>query len=81
MGIAVRPTLRGVDEELAWTDSLGGWIDQTRQLLGNPVNHIEIDLKELPRLLARKGPSVWKDAAREGLVVAGSPLAELTAGA
>ena len=74
--LAVRPDLRP-DEEDGWTDSLGAWIDQATRVLGNPVNHIEVDLEELPGLLTRRGPSVWKDAAREGLVIVGSPLVEL----
>lgn len=75
--LAVRPALRDAAEELAWTASLGEWIDRARYLLGSPVNHIEVDLQELPGLLSRKGSSVWKEAAREGLVIAGTELAEL----
>lgn len=60
-----------------WTDSIGQWADQATRALGNPVNLIEAAAEEVPALLARGGRSVWSDAAREGIVVAGSALNEL----
>lgn len=75
--LAVRPALQAHEAD-RWTDSLGKWVSEASRALGNPVNHIEIDLEKLPRRLARKGPSVWQDIVREGLVIAGLPLGELT---
>jgi predicted nucleotidyltransferase len=74
--LAVRPSgqARGVDE---WTDSLGRWVDQASRAIGNPVNLIEAAAEEMPILLKRKGPTVWRDAAEEGVVLVGSPLADL----
>lgn len=71
--LAVRPA--GATDE--WTDSLGRWVDQATRALGSPVNLIEVAAEELPALLARSGPSVWKDAASQGIVIAGVALTEL----
>lgn len=74
--LAVRPAgLVGDSED--WVDSLGVWVDRATKAVGNPVNLIEAALEEIPALLAREDRSVWQDAAREGIVLAGSPLTEL----
>jgi hypothetical protein len=74
--LVVRPAgLPGDSDE--WTDSVGKWIDHAIRALGNPVSLIELAAEEIPALIGRKGPSVWQDAAQEGIVVAGSPLSEL----
>jgi predicted nucleotidyltransferase len=74
--LVVRPPLK-VNEEDVWTDSLWRWEDSARRAIGNPVNIIEVSVEEVPTLLARKGPSVWRDAAREGVVISGSALTAL----
>jgi predicted nucleotidyltransferase len=74
--LAVRPVGLPGDAD-NWTDSLGRWADQATRAVGNPVNLIEAAAEEIPALLRRKGPSVWQDAARDGIVLAGSPLADL----
>jgi hypothetical protein len=45
--------------------------------VGNAVNLVEATSEEIPALLRRKGPSVWRDAAGEGVVLVGSPLIDL----
>ncbi|MHB8505890.1 MAG: nucleotidyltransferase domain-containing protein [Acidimicrobiales bacterium] len=79
--LAVRPpALRyGADDD--WVDSLGRWADQATRAIGNPVNLVEVEAAELPGLLARPAPSVWHDATRDGVVVAGSPLTEMAGAA
>lgn len=74
--LAVRPSGMPTDA-YEWTDSLGRWAQQATVAAGNPVNVIEAATEELPALLRRSGPSVWKDAATEGIVLAGVPLTEL----
>lgn len=74
--LAVRPA--GMDSESdEWTESLGLWTDRARRALGNPVNVIEVAAEEIPALLARPGPSVWQDARRDGIAIAGEPLEKL----
>jgi hypothetical protein len=65
----------------SWTDSLGSWADRATRVVGNPVNLIETTSEELPALLGRKGPSVWRDAAREGVVLIGSALTDVASAA
>jgi predicted nucleotidyltransferase len=77
--LAVRPP--GLSWDDAWTDSLGSWVDRTTRIIGNPVNLIEAAAEEIPGLLRRKGPSVWRDAATEGIVLTGSPLSAVAAAA
>lgn len=74
--LAVRPP-RLPSSDDGWTDSLGSWADRATRVVGNPVNLIEATSEELPALLRRKGPSVWRDAAIEGLILTGSPLTDL----
>jgi predicted nucleotidyltransferase len=75
--LVVRPAGVPADSDV-WTDSLGQWVDRASRALGNPVNLVEVAAEELPSLLGRAGSSVWHYAAREGIVLAGSPLPELT---
>jgi predicted nucleotidyltransferase len=74
--LAVRPA--GLPSKCdEWTDSLGVWADKATSALGNPVNVIEASVGELPGLLRRRGPSVWREAASDGIVIAGAPLRDL----
>jgi len=74
--IAVRPPGLPSDDD-GWTDSLGSWADRATRVVGNPVNLVEATSEELPALLRREGPPVWRDAATEGVVLIGSPLIDL----
>ena len=70
--LVVRPV--GVVDD-AWSDAIGKWVDRARTVTGNPVNLIEADEEELPRLLRRKD-SVWQQIGRDAVVLAGrSPSA------
>jgi predicted nucleotidyltransferase len=73
--IAVRPPGLPSDDD-RWTDSLGSWTDRATRVVGNPVNLVEASSEELPALLRRDGPSLWRDAATEGVVLIGSPLTD-----
>ena len=74
--LVVRPPgLPGDDD--SWTDSLGSWADRASRVVGNPVNLVEASSEELPALLRREGPSVWRNAATEGVVLIGSPLTDM----
>lgn len=75
--LAVRPPGLSYGADGEWIDSLGLWADQATSAIGNPVNLVEIEAAELRGLLAGPGPSLWHDAARDGVVVAGSPLTEV----
>lgn len=74
--LAVRPAGMDSDSD-EWTESLGVWTERARRTLGNPVNVIEVAAEEIPALLARPGPSVWQDASRDGIAIAGEPLERL----
>lgn len=74
--LAVRPAGLSGDAD-NWTDSVGQWAERATRVVGNPVNLIEAAVEEIPALLGGKGSSVWQDAAREGIVLTGSTLAEL----
>jgi predicted nucleotidyltransferase len=74
--LAVRPPGLPIEDD-GWTDSLGSWADRATRVVGNPVNLVEATTEEIPALLRREGRSVWRDAAREGVVLIGSPLTNL----
>ncbi len=74
--VAVRPRNTGSDD-IEWDESLGRWSDLAARIAGNPVNVLIASEDELPRLLKRKG--AWRDAAREGMLLIGTPLEELAA--
>lgn len=76
--LAVRPPELTYGADGEWVDSLGRWADQATRAIGNPVNLVEVEVAELPGLLSGPGPSVWHDAARDGVVIAGAPLTEVT---
>jgi predicted nucleotidyltransferase len=79
--LAVRPPALTGGHLDAWTDSLGRWADRASRALGNPVNLVEASAEEIPDLLHHEAPSVWADISAEGLVIAGSSLADLAAAA
>jgi hypothetical protein len=74
--LAVRPLGLGDDDD-GWTDALWAWTGAATKALGNPVNVMEAAAEEIPRLLRRRGPSVWTDIVRDGIILVGSPLEEL----
>lgn len=57
-------------------ESIDQWCRHLGLLAGNPVNIVYADHKELPsRLRARTG--LWRDIARDGICVVGTPLENL----
>ena len=72
--LVVRPS-DNADED-AWTAALMGWVTRIREFSGNPVNVLEEDENEIPRLL-RSGRSLWDRIRSQGILVAGKPLDEL----
>ena len=74
--LAVRPPGVPIHDD-GWTDSLGSWADLVSRVVGNSVNLVEASSEEIAALLRREGPSVWRDAAREGIVLIGSRITDL----
>jgi predicted nucleotidyltransferase len=72
--LVVRPS-DNADEE-AWTTSLINWVFQIREFSGNPVNLVEENEADIPRLLNSRR-SLWKTIRTQGVLVAGKPLDEL----
>jgi predicted nucleotidyltransferase len=72
--LVVRPS-DDVDED-AWTAALIGWVSMTREFSGNPVNILEEDEEDIPRLL-RSRRSLWEEIRTQGILLAGKPLDEL----
>lgn len=79
--LAVRAAGVAADDE-AWLDALGGWGRAARHVTGNPVELLSVGVEELPLLLRDGGQgALWRSIQAEGVIVAGSPLAELAAAA
>ncbi|MGI8775307.1 MAG: nucleotidyltransferase domain-containing protein [Actinomycetota bacterium] len=72
--LIVRPS--GATDEDAWTTSLMRWVSRIREFSGNPVNVVEENEEDIPRLL-RSRRSLWETIARQGVLLAGKPLVEL----
>jgi predicted nucleotidyltransferase len=73
--LAVRPAgVRGDDQQ--WVDSLGRWVDRAARIVGNPVNLLQASLDDIPELMRHRG-SVWEEAARHGVLLAGAELPEI----
>jgi hypothetical protein len=60
----------------AWTSSLMTWVSRIREFSGNPVNVIEENEEDIPRLL-RSRRSLWETIRTEGVLLAGKPLDDL----
>ncbi len=73
--VVVRP--RSIDEDdVTWRQDVETWRARVGRLAGNRVEMIEIAEEEVPRSLAG-GQPLWADIAREGVLVFGTPLADL----
>lgn len=73
--LIVRP--EGVDEDDDdWATSVEQWRQRAREITGNRVEVIEADRTEVARKLSSKSP-LWRDIARDGVVVAGAAIEEL----
>jgi hypothetical protein len=72
--VAVREATAGPDDD-RWGAALERWRHGARQLTGNPVNLIELEEGEAAELIETRRPP-WDEIAREGVTLAGKPLAE-----
>jgi predicted nucleotidyltransferase len=75
--LAVRARGVGMDND-SWSDTLRHWADRSTRLAGNPVNLLDEAWEDMPGLLSREG-SVWEEVLRDGVLLAGTPLVELSA--
>ena len=65
------------EEDEAWASGLEAWRQQARRITGNRIEIIEVSQRKIARLLKGREP-LWSDVARDGLVIFGRPLSELT---
>jgi len=76
--VLVRPA--HVDESHeAWSASVEQWRSQIHRISGNPAEVLEIGPPEIGARLSSRAP-VWRDGRREGIVVQGLAIDELTDG-
>jgi DNA-binding transcriptional ArsR family regulator len=73
--VVVRPA-EVAEEDQAWGSGLEGWRRHARRITGNRAEIVEVDEREVARLLASRKP-LWANVVRDGLVIFGRPLREL----
>ncbi len=73
--VVVRPSSMDEDDP-TWAESLTRWEAHIRRISGNTVNRIEISEGEAAKL-ARSRQPLWKAIRSEGIVLVGTPLADL----
>jgi len=73
--VLVRPDDIDDDSE-NWGDGVEQWRERVRAFTGNPVEVIEVDRTEATEKLA-SASSLWRDIARDGIVVHGATLDDL----
>jgi predicted nucleotidyltransferase len=73
--VVVRPA-EVAEEDLAWGSGLERWRRQARRITGNRAEIVEVDEREIARLLTSRKP-LWVDVVRDGSVIFGRPLREL----
>ncbi|MCA1674030.1 MAG: nucleotidyltransferase domain-containing protein [Actinobacteria bacterium] len=71
--LVVRPADAADD---AWTTAVMRWVAHIREFSGNPVNVLEEEERDIPRLL-RSRRSLWDSIRSQGVLLAGKPLDEL----
>lgn len=59
-----------------WTAAITRWVAHIREFSGNPVNVLEEEERDIPRLL-RSRRSLWDSIRSQGVLLAGKPLDEL----
>ncbi len=64
------------DDDDDWSDGVEQWRERVRTFTGNPVEVIEVDRAEVTEKLA-SASSLWRDIARDGVVVHGATLNDL----
>lgn len=71
--VAVRPDhVSGDDPQ--WGESLGHWQHAAGQVVGNPVNIVEVGVEEMAECLAGPASSFLHEAADRGIVLLGEAL-------
>lgn len=75
--VVVRPDCVGEDAD-DWRRAIEAWRADVRRVAGSAVDVVEVGEVEVARLLRSRRP-MWRDVRRDGIVVYGSPLAELRA--
>ncbi len=75
--VAVHRSHGGDNDGDRWSDSVGRWVERAAAVTGNPVNLIDLGDDELRT--GRKPPEWLGEAAKQGVTLAGRPLAELLA--
>ena len=73
--VVVRPDELDEDDT-TWTGSIDGWRDHVRAVTGNAVEILEIKRHEASAKLGSRS-TLWRDVARDGVVLHGLPLDEL----
>ncbi|HEY8200263.1 MAG TPA: nucleotidyltransferase domain-containing protein [Actinomycetota bacterium] len=73
--VVVKPA-EVAEEDQAWGSGLEGWRRHARRITGNRAEIVEVDEREVARLLASRKP-LWANVVRDGLVIFGRPLREL----
>jgi predicted nucleotidyltransferase len=74
--VVVRPEEVDEDDE-AWAAGVEHWRTEVRRLTGNPVEVLEVSTTEAASRLSGRSP-LWSDIRREGRVVHGCSLADLS---
>jgi Predicted nucleotidyltransferases len=74
--VVVRPATIDEDDD-AWVGGLERWRERVRRITGNPIQVVLVDEADVGRFLRGRRP-LWRDVARDGIVVFGRELADLT---
>lgn len=72
--LVVRPA--GDTDDDAWTPAIMKWTAHIREFSGNPVNVLEENEEDIPRLL-RSRRSLWDSIRSQGVLLSGKSLDEL----
>lgn len=64
------------EDDDAWVVGMERWRERARRLTGNRVEVVTVSEEDIGRLLRGRRP-LWRDVAREGIVVFGCALADL----
>jgi predicted nucleotidyltransferase len=77
--LVVRPSSVHEDDS-TWEESIARWESYLRRISGNAVNRIEVGEDEVAKLMKSRRP-LWQEIRREGIVLQGTPLADIGAAA
>ena len=77
--LVVRPSSVNEDDS-NWADSIAHWEAHVHRISGNAVNRIEVGEDEVAKLIRSRRP-LWQEIRREGIVLHGTPVADIGAAA